>query len=84
MQEVTAKETVIHHLEMATVLVNNIRKVVINEAGRTNRPYTDEEEILLGRYESALNFIKKAQFEIQRSDFNVKDEVKNKTLNFNV
>lgn len=84
MQEVTAKETVIHHLEMATVLVNNIRKVIINEAGRTNRPYTDEEEILLERYESALHFIKKAQFEIQRSDFNVKDEVKNKTLNFNV
>lgn len=84
MQEVNAKETVIHHLETATVLVNNIRKLIINEAGRIRRPYTDEEEFLLERYELALHFIKKAKFEIQRSDFKVKDEVKNKLLNFNV
>ena len=84
MQEVKNKEAVIHHLEMATVLVNNIRKLIINEAGRIRRPYTDEEEFLLERYELALHFIKKAKFEIQRSDFKVSDEVKDKTLRFDV
>ena len=84
MQEVKNKEAVIHHLETATVLVNNIRKLIINEAGRIRRPYTDEEEFLLERYELAIHFIKKAKFEIQRSDFKVSDEVKDKTLRFDV
>ena len=84
MQETNAKEKVISHLEAATVLVNNIRKLIINEAGRIRRPYTDEEELLLERYELAIRFIKKAKFEIQRSDFRVSDEVKDKTLRFDV
>ncbi len=62
-------------LGLAEKYAGYVRADIIDSAGRSGRPHTDEEDEILERLEKAIGYIKKAQFCVKTMEFRVSDDI---------
>lgn len=69
------KKTLIEYLKSCNETVRLLKHELVEEIGRECRTYTKKEEWLLERIETVDLYVKKALFEIKRSEFKSEHEI---------
>lgn len=62
-------ERLMNSLKNCEILIDTIRKGIIERAGKEKRVYLEEEEYRIARLDSAVRFVKQAQFEVSKLGF---------------